>query len=192
MVGVFPETKAANEAATKKHRRVIELSLEDSLVSLVEALLLGGTTGAGLVLTAYSLVVSRADDLLSQRADELQESKLSLEKQMDEVRSKPETSSEQFTKLRKELNKVEAKQALPSYFGEGIAIAFLGYSALAILAGVWLMGSFQESIRPWLIPIFIGSTAAFAYSGISGIIDIRHYLNREFQEMKKERSQPKT
>jgi hypothetical protein len=172
--------------------------------SLVEALLIAGTTGAGLVLTAFSLVVSRAEDLLDERASELEDSIEAVQKQLEELpkidwslphEQHRQPFNEKMTVLNRELNKVRARQALPPYFGFTIKAGFAGYSVVAILAGLLLGGVFanatsngtgglDDKIVSWLIVVFILSSAAFAYSGLSGIGDISRLLDRRWKRRK--------
>jgi hypothetical protein len=153
---------------------------------LVETLLLVGITGAGLVLTVYSLVVSRADELLSVRVADWKQSKMTLEEQMNKL--KGESNSEQFTRIRHQLDKVESMSAMPNYLG-GLVLAFGGYSLLSILALILLSGGgtifgFEIVNINLLLLISFVSTAALAFSGLYGIGDVNKYLNMKYKKMK--------
>jgi len=119
--------------------------------------------------------------LLTQRTTEWLNEFLTAKQQMDKLQDSKAKSIE-FDEMRKHINKLEGKHALPIYFGYGIAAAFVLYSLASKLALLSLLG-FDSSQFPLLFLII--ATASFAVSGIVGISDINHTLEKEFEEKKR-------
>ena len=157
--------------------------------SYVLALLVGSVTGQGLVLTIYSLLVSRAEELLEYRADLLREVKLQFEehKKNLEPQKLEKLSDEELRKrsqeLKSDLEKIKEYRGLPPYLGASLlgSFVFYGLTTLMSLGWFWIAEPQKEQLGMALTYSFLLATLIFLFMGGQLISDLRSSLKRKRQ-----------
>jgi divalent metal cation (Fe/Co/Zn/Cd) transporter len=152
--------------------------------SFVEALLVAGIAGAGLVLTAFSLGVSQAEGIMRAQVT-------SLANHVKKLRETPvtETTSKVAIRRRQRIeNQVLEKQGLPAALDLGFnVIAFVGFVGLAFFCFLWLVSeNYRSSVQMWLLGSFVISIICFLTSGVSLIWNTHKVISTRFEEEKRE------
>jgi hypothetical protein len=138
-------------------------------------------TGAGLVLAIYSLVLSRAQEILERRAEQRDQ----VRKTLAEKVNRDETGIEPLAR------DYEAKRALPAYLDWQIGATFCLYCASSLLTWYSLFFA-AEWWAGWLAVWAFGlATALFLIFGVLIIGDITSVLQERSRELAKRRGKVK-
>ena len=148
----------------------------------VQAVLVAGIAGAGLVLTAYTLAISRANEILTNRSELWLNVLDEYRKGAGQVSSKTtKERSEQVNKLKEKLDEL---QGLPSYMNWMVLASFVGYSLASLFSFLWLLSPSSDSFGFAINIAFTVATVVFLFVGIRIIHDINSALEKRYQELK--------
>lgn len=149
----------------------------------VFALMVGGVTGAGLVLTIYSLLLTRGEELFRYRLMELKEA---MHRATGLEKIRPEMTDNEFRRMKRaaeaNLRRIAAFRQPPSYLGWPLLISFVLYGGTCLGAiwwywvapGIPMKGDLVTTIS-WAFGV---ATLFLLVTGIDLISDIRGALGR--------------
>lgn len=149
---------------------------------MVEALLVSGIAGAGLVLTTLTLGVLKSNELLEQRSKALREAKSELKK----TSKKPEGKTTRVLDLAK---KIASLENLPDYYGLLIFLSFFFFGMSSLLATLWICTetTFRNQLDPWVGILFLVGVFCFIITGILMMADLQSLLKLRYEELKNKR-----
>lgn len=145
----------------------------------VKELLKLSFTGAGFILTLYTLILPMADKFLKPRATEY---KKELEKMTEELREIPPTiSSEELENLSRKMKTLSKRSQVPSWLGKWFSVPFFGYIISSIISLLYYVIS-NWIINLFLLSSFIISTVILGIIGLKVITGIYGFLNIEYSK----------
>lgn len=148
--------------------------------SLVSSILQSSLTGAGPVLTIYTLILPISGRLFEKRVIDFIEGIEDIKTKLNEMSKIP--TSEDLESVRVSIEEIEKKLGLPSYLGIGMALTFFGFLLSCIISIFWYRGYVVENL---LIVVFGGTILLFLLIGIITIKDIYEILKIEYKMREK-------
>ncbi len=149
---------------------------------IVLALLQASVTGAGLVLTVYTLLLPIIGEVLETRARTLYDKLVEFKEESKEINAK--VSYEKMENIKGIIDEIQAKKDIPGYLSLFVLVAFLGYTVSVIISLWWLLDFYKSIMNSWLPLVFGGATVIFIFSGYLTIRDVSAVIKEKFEEIK--------
>lgn len=149
----------------------------------VLALLVGSVTGAGLVLTVYTLLVTKGEDLLKHRTKTKRKIRSEYLEHLKALQQKmpPEDFNKKKIELARDQGKMVKAWGIPGYLGDGLVGSFVLYAGTAVLSvwWFWTSAASRDNIGTVLSWTFVIATLFLILGGTELMFDIRSYLKEK-------------
>jgi hypothetical protein len=152
---------------------------------VVLALLQASTTGSGLILAIYALIVPFSRRLFERNIagflEALKYAKGGFDQFEHEVRKEAEISKSDAE--RNVFEYLLVPIAYPTYLRFGVGLTFLGYIATILLCSAWIVNWGLVVVDALIVPIFVFTTLVFLIIGLMSIRDVKNLMTRDLRQI---------
>jgi hypothetical protein len=149
---------------------------------LATTIVIGGITGAGLLLTVYALMTPLIERMFSERKEKIKQKRQEFNKISSQL------TVENFNKNSNALSnlteEIKSLSKFPRYLREAIFVDFTLFIVTAFAEAVWLNGNHGfDIISGDIMPVlFFSAIIIFGFIGLYAFADVSGWMEKEFEK----------
>ena len=149
---------------------------------LATTIVIGGITGAGLLLAVYALMTPLIEKMFLDRSENIRTLKQEFLKMASKLNI--ESTKQDLNDLSLLKKEITSLSKFPRYLREVVIVDFTLFIITAFFEGAWLLGNrYSDLVFGTIVPIlFLSAIIIFGFVGLYAFGDVSDWMKKEFEK----------